>query len=86
MQAWHAPLQTMVREYNALTDVQPELDVFHESRKHYGELVTKALIRSILDYWSPIYGLAPLSHISLLTLSRMLPYAFALARFALVHN
>jgi len=42
-QAWHAPVQTIVREYNALTGVQPELDVFHGSRKHYGELVSKAL-------------------------------------------
>jgi len=31
-QAWHAPSQTMVREYNALTGVQPELDVFHGSK------------------------------------------------------
>jgi len=42
-QAWHAPSQTMVREYNALTRVQPELDIFHGSKKNYGELMAKSL-------------------------------------------
>ena len=30
----HAPLKTMVREYDALTGVQRKLDVFHRSSKH----------------------------------------------------
>jgi len=42
-QAWYAPLVTMIREYNALTEVQPDLDVFHGTRVQFGELVGGAL-------------------------------------------
>ena len=42
-QVWHAPLVTMIREYNALTEVQPDLDVFHGTRVQFGELVGGAL-------------------------------------------
>jgi len=42
-QVLHAPLLTMIREYDALTEVRPELDIFHGSRAQYGDLMMEAL-------------------------------------------
>ena len=31
---WYAPLLTTVREYNVVTEVQPDFEIFHGTKKH----------------------------------------------------